>query len=161
MKNNIKTSLFVLWAVMLTACSETGSPDTQTTSQQPGADYTKSRADVVVLSFFDMYCPHCQRSAGDVNQLHSLVQKRGMGGRIAFYAIGRNNTPMEAEMYRTRYHVPFAVIPDRERVISSRFKDFSPPMLIALKKQSENWQEFYRESSIQGKAEQIYQQIQP
>lgn len=159
MKNKIKTSLVILWAALLCSCSPTGTPADSSASQGP--DYRKSNADVVVLSFFDMYCPHCQRSAPDVNQLHAMVQRRGMGGRIAFYAIGRNNTPMEAEMYRKRFNVTYPVLADRDRAISSRFGDFLPPMLIALKKKEGRWQEFYRESKIQGKADQIYRHIQP
>lgn len=64
-------------------------------------------------------------------------------------------------MYRSRFHVPFPVLADRNRQISSRFRDVVPPLLIALKKENGKWQEFYRENRIQGEAAKIYQHIQP
>ncbi|NWK56693.1 hypothetical protein HW115_13805 [Verrucomicrobiaceae bacterium N1E253] len=108
-----------------------------------------------------MYCPHCQRSAGDVNELYAMVQSRGKGRQIAFYAIGKNNSPMEAQLYQKRYKVPFTVLPDKDLQISSRFSKVTPPMLIALKKQGGTWQEYYRVSKIEGNAAGIYPNIQP
>ena len=146
--------------LLLGACAATdtggGPPATG-----PVADYRNSNAEVVVLNFFDMYCPHCQVAAKHVNEVYALTQSRGMGSRIEFYAIGWGNTPMESEMYRTRYKVRYPIVPDRDLSISSRFGKFRPPLVVALRKQGGRWTEFYRIVEVRGKAEEIYARIQP
>ena len=108
------------------------------------AEFLRTNAEVVVVDFFDMYCHTCQSAAPHVNELHALVQKRGLGSKISFYAIGWGNTEMEADLYRTRFRVPFPVIPDRELAISSRYGKFRPPLLLALRREGGNWKEIYR-----------------
>lgn len=131
-------------ALLLVAgcAADGGAPATGSTASQ--ADFLRTNAEVVVVDFFDMYCHTCQSAAPHVNELHALVQKRGLGSKIAFYAIGWGNTEMEADLYRTRFRVPFPVIADRERTISSRYGDFRPPLLIALRREGAGWKEIYR-----------------
>ncbi len=145
-------------AFLISACSQTSSPAPVGTT---GVDYRNSRADVVVLSFFDMYCPQCQKDAKYVNQLHALTRKRGQGSKINFYAIGWNNTPLESEMYRKRFNVNYPVVPDKNRSIAHRFGTVKPPLLIALRKQGGQWKEFYRTNKVRGKSEIIYSKIKP
>jgi len=145
-------------AFLISACSQTNSPAPVGNS---GVDYRNSKADVVVLSFFDMYCPQCQRDAKYVNQLHALTRQRGQGSNINFYAIGWNNTPLEAEMYRKRFNVGYPVVSDKDRAIANRYGTVKPPLLIALRKQGGQWKEFYRTHKIRGKAELIYSNIKP
>ena len=145
--------------VLISSCS-TSTP-TPTPAPSSGVDYRNSRADVVVLNFFDMYCHECQKEAPSVNALHSLVRKKGLGSKINFYAIGWGNSPLEAQMYKKRYHPPFPVIPDRNRAISQRFGKFRPPLLIALRKQGGVWKEFYRTHKVMGKTKSVFTSIQP
>ena len=158
---NAKLALALLWVGILAGCGTPDSGGSAAPAAPPAVDYRNSRAEVVVLSFFDMYCPHCQRTADEVNRLHALVKSRGLGSRIEFFAIGWNNSEMEAEMYRKRFQVPFAVVPDRSRAISSRFGNFRPPLLIALRKEGGTWREFYRTRSLRGDPEAILAKIQP
>jgi thiol-disulfide isomerase/thioredoxin len=126
-----------------TGCStDTGGAMKGSTASQ--AEFLRTDAEVVVVDFFDMYCHTCQTAASHVNDLHGLVRKRGLGSKIAFYAIGWGNTAMEADLYRTRFDVPFPVIPDRERTISLRYGDFRPPLLLALRRDGGGWKEIYR-----------------
>ena len=64
-----------------------------------------------------------------------MVQQRGLGSKIDFYAIGWGNTPMECEMYRKRFDVPLSRRPRPGPSISKRFGKFRPPLMIALRKQ--------------------------
>jgi peroxiredoxin len=147
-------------ALLLGACATTdptSSPAAAGTATGP--DYRKSRADVVVLSFFDMYCHKCQTAASHVNKLHAL--SRQQGADIEFYAIGWGNTPLESEMYRKRYNIPFHIVPDRSLAISRRFGKFRPPLLIALRKEGGEWREFYRVSDVRNKADSIFATIKP
>ncbi len=129
--------------LLMASCANEGSAPVQgSTASQ--AEFLRTDAEVVVVDFFDMYCHTCQTAASHVNELHALVQKCGLGGKIAFYAIGWGNTEMEADLYRTRFGVPFPVIPDRERTISLRYGDFRPPLLLALRRDGGGWKEIYR-----------------
>jgi peroxiredoxin len=151
----------IVLVMMTSSCAGT-SADSSTSNKSDKVnevDYRHSKADVVVLSFFDMYCPHCQKNAKHVNELHAMTQRRSSAQKVDFYAIGWNNTPLEAEMYRKRYHVTYPVVSDRDRSISSRFGKFKPPLLIALKKQGGQWTEFYRVVNIRGDNEKVLHQI--
>ncbi len=154
-------SAFVL-ALLLGACASTDPAATPSASAATtGPDYRNSRADVVVLNFFDMYCHQCQTAASHINKLQELSRQRGYGSRIDFYAIGWGNTPMESEMYRKRFNVPYHIVPDRDLAISRRFGKFRPPLLIALRKQGGQWKEFYRVGDVRNKSEAILNQIKP
>lgn len=144
--------------MMISSCAGT-STEASPSNMTHEADYRRSNADVVVLSFFDMYCPHCQKLAKHVNALHAMTQRRGLAKEIDFYAIGWNNSPLEAEMYRKRYSVTYPVVSDKDRAISARFGTFRPPLLIALKKQGGQWTEFYRVEDVSGKTNEVFAQI--
>ena len=157
MKTRLLSVLII--ALLLGACASTdpgGIPAAPTTS---APDYRNSRADVVVLSFFDMYCHRCQTAAPHVGQIHALSRQHGAD--IDFYAIGRGNTPLESEMYRKRFSVPYHIVPDRDMAISKRFGKFRPPLLIALRKEGGQWKEFYRVTDVRNKAESIFNTIKP
>ena len=154
----------IVFAILISSCAETGTNTSATASSPAGAhgvDYRNSKADVVVLNFFDMYCMHCQKDAKYVNKLHSMIQSRGMGSRIQIYGVGWNNTSLEAEMYRKRFHVSYPVVPDKNRSVASRFGKVRPPLLIALKKEGGVWKEFYRTHKIKGRTNKVLSQIQP
>jgi len=157
-----KLSMMALVSIVISSAIVTSCSESATTSSEvvrPSVDYRKSSADVVVLSFFDMYCSQCQKNAKHVNELHAMTQGQNSAQKVDFYAIGWNNTPLEAEMYRKRYHVSYPVVSDRDRSISSRFGKFKPPLLIALKKQGGQWTEFYRVVNIRGNKEEALIQI--
>lgn len=154
----------IVFAILISSCAETGT-NTSTAASAPvgsqGVDYRNSKADVVVLNFFDMYCMHCQKDAKYVNKLHSMIQRQGMGAKINIYGIGWNNTSLESEMYRKRFHVNYPVVPDKNRVVASRFGKVRPPLIIALKKEGGVWKEFYRTHKIKGRTREVFSQIKP
>jgi peroxiredoxin len=148
-------------ALLLAGCATTGPGESLSPGAGQVADYRNSRAEVVVLSFFDMYCPHCHTAAKHVNQAYDKTRAAGLGSRVEFFAIGWGNTPMECEMYRKRFNVRFKIVPDRDLSISRRFGKFRPPLLVALRKQGGSWSEIYRVGDVRGKADEIYANIQP
>lgn len=143
MIRKILTGLIGVSLVAFSGCAGGGGP-AASGSTAPPSEFLRTGADVAVVDFFDMYCHTCQTAASHVNKLHALVQSRGLGSKIAFYAVGMNNTEMEADLYRTRFKVPFPVIADRERAIASRYGSFKPPLLIALRREGGKWREIYR-----------------
>jgi hypothetical protein len=157
----IRTLIFCLMgsAVLFLSGCTGGGGSTTGGSTTPQSQFLRTDAGVAVVDFFDMYCHTCQNAAAHVNNLHSLVQKRGLGSKISFYAVGVNNSEMEANLYRTRFNVPFPVIADRERTIASRYGDFRPPMLIALRREGGSWKEIYRTSDPMVPPDQILARI--
>ena len=141
MKNWLIGSLAGLAGVLMAGCAANGGGPVATA---PPTDFLRTNAEVAVVDFFDMYCHSCQSAASHVNDLHAEVAKRGLGSKIAFYAIGWGNTEMEADLYRTRFKVPFPVIADRELTISKRYGEFRPPLLLALRREGGTWKEIYR-----------------
>lgn len=71
-------------------------------------------APVLVLEIFSMYCPHCQREAPVVNELYNLLESRGLAGRIKILGVGAGNSPMEVELFRTKFDVPFPLVADQD-----------------------------------------------
>lgn len=147
----------VCW--LLAGCAGPGGGSSAPTG--PVADYRNSRAEVVVLNFFDMYCHTCQTMAPHAKELHQAVQRRGLGSKVEFYAIGWGNTPMECDMYRKRFGVTYQIIPDKDLSISRRFGRFRPPLMIVLRKQGGGWSEIARFKDLRGDKEAILAQITP
>lgn len=150
-----------LLAILLAACS---APSGGTGAELPSGshpDYRDSGAEVVVLNFFDMYCHTCQTMAPHAKELHRMVQQRGLGSRVDFYAIGWGNTPLECEQYRKRFQISYPVIPDRELTIAKRFGRFRPPMMIVLRRQGGGWAEQARLTDLRGDKEALFARISP
>lgn len=70
-------------------------------------------ADVLVIEFFNAYCPTCQRQAPIMNEVFGRVNAvAGMRERVRFFGIGAGNIQREAEMFERRYAVPFPMFAD-------------------------------------------------
>jgi hypothetical protein len=113
----------------------------------------------VVLNFFDMYCHTCQTMAPHSKKLHQMVQQKGLGSRVDFYAIGWGNTPLESEQYRQRFGVDYPVVPDRDLTISKRFGSFRPPLMIVLERRGGSWVEKTRIEDLRGDKEPLLAEI--
>lgn len=146
---------------LVPACTGSSGNPAVPVSQGSYPDYRSSKAEVVVLNFFDMYCHTCQTMAPHSKELYQMVRSRGLGGRVEFYAIGWGNTPLESEQYRQRFHVSYPVIPDRERVIAKRFGKFRPPLMIVLRRQGGQWVEKDRIVDLRGDKEALFARISP
>ena len=151
--------LILLAAALLLGACATPDPGSSGTPSGTAPDYRNSRSQVVVLNFFDMYCHKCQTEASHVNKIHAMARQQGAD--IDFYGIGWGNTPMESEMYRKRFKVPYHIVPDKELTISKRFGSFRPPLLVALRKEGGQWKEFYRTSKTRFKSAEVFEAIKP
>ena len=147
-------ALGLLMASCADSSKKTSTPVSSSPAQGKGLDYRNSKADVVVLNFFDMYCIHCQRDAKHVNELYDRL-KKSRGSKVEFYGIGWGNSPMEVEMYRKRYNVKYPLIPDKDKAISKRFGKVRTPLIVVLKRQNGHFKETLRISKIKNKKDEF------
>lgn len=71
------------------------------------------KARVIVVEVFSMYCPICQAEAENVNELHRLVESdAALKGKVKFLGVGAGNTPFEVNVFREKFNVAFALVPD-------------------------------------------------
>ena len=91
-------------------------------------------AEVLVVEIFSMYCPFCQREAPTINELNTLIDKRGLAGRIKLIGIGAGNSDTEVEIFRKKYNVPFALFSDSAFAVHQRIGQVGTPFFYVLRK---------------------------
>jgi hypothetical protein len=92
------------------------------------------RTQILLIEIFSFYCPHCQRTASQVNDLFNEIQRRSdLNGRIKMIGIGAKNSAFEVDSYRERYRVPFPLFPDRELEMTEKLCTKGTPTFIGFK----------------------------
>lgn len=67
----------------------------------------------VLVEVFNMYCPHCQREAPTVNELHTLLgSMNDEMPAVALIGIGVGNSQFEVDVFRRKYEVTFPLFID-------------------------------------------------
>lgn len=92
------------------------------------------KAEVLVVEIFSMYCPFCQREAPNVDTLHELIDKRGLGNRIKIIGIGAGNSEAEVDIFRKKYAVPFPLFADADFAVHNQVGQVGTPFFYILKK---------------------------
>lgn len=105
---------------------------------QPGEDLDPSAVDaqLVIVEFLNIYCPHCQRQASRVNGLYDLIQQKGWGHRVKMLGFGASNTDEEVEGYVRHYRVPFPVVPDYRLKCAEILGAVYTPYFVAIQRLS-------------------------
>jgi thiol-disulfide isomerase/thioredoxin len=103
------------------------------------------KAPVLIIQVFSFYCPHCQRTASQVNDLYQMIQARpDMKENIKMIGIGVTNSTFEVDTYKERYSVPFPLFSDQSVEISEKLGVKGTPTFIGLKKNARGFHEqFY------------------
>jgi len=106
---------------------------------------TQINSPVLIIEVFNMYCPHCQRSAPFVNDLFQTIQGRtDLKQKIKIIGIGIGNSPYEVDLFKKKYGVPFPLVPDQDGSISKMLGASSTPTFIGAKINSDGTTEqFY------------------
>ena len=92
------------------------------------------KARVVIIEVFSFYCPHCQRTAAQINDLYRMIEGRAdLKGKIKMIGIGAKNSAYEIDAYQERYHVPFPLFPDEDMEITEKLSVKGTPTFIGVK----------------------------
>jgi thiol-disulfide isomerase/thioredoxin len=103
------------------------------------------KAQVVIIEVFSFYCPHCQRTAAQINDLYQMIEKRtDLKGKIKMIGIGAKNSAYEVDAYKERYQVPFPLFPDEDMAITEKLSVKGTPTFIGVKVNGKgNQKQFY------------------
>ncbi len=103
------------------------------------------KARVLIIEVFSFYCPHCQRTAAQINDLYQMIEGRAdLKGKIKMIGIGAKNSAYEVDAYKERYHVPFPLFPDEDMGITEKIGVKGTPTFIGVKVDGKgNQRQFY------------------
>jgi thiol-disulfide isomerase/thioredoxin len=103
------------------------------------------KAQVLIIEVFSFYCPHCQRTAAQINDLYRMIEGRAdLKGKIKMIGIGAKNSAYEVDAYKERYQVPFPLFPDEEMEITEKLGLKGTPTFIGVKVDGKgNQKQFY------------------
>jgi peroxiredoxin len=110
------------------------------------------KAQVLIIEVYSFYCPHCQRSADQVNELYRKIQETpDLKEKVKMIGIAVTNGAYEVDAYRKRYKVPFPLFADASMEISQKLGVKGTPTFIGVKIKGKGYQErfYFSEGGIE------------
>jgi len=93
---------------------------------------SKINAKTVILVAFSMYCPHCQREAPVLNELHALIQSRGLADDVKLIGVGIGNSNFEVQVFRDKYATTFPLFSDPDFTVNKEIGEVGTPFFYVL-----------------------------
>jgi len=139
-------------AFELPAPSDKASQDYLGVSGTGAFKITDIKATVVIIEVFNMYCPHCQKEAPQVNELYQAIHDDpALNSKIKLIGIGVGNTPYEVDLFREKYGVLFPLFPDQEMTIGRMLSITGTPTFIGARLDPDgSHRKFYFKSGYMG-----------
>lgn len=106
-------------------------------TEQKSYSLNSIRAEFILIEFFSIYCPVCQKHADRFNDLHRLIEKDDLISRsMKMIGIGTGNNTNEIEYYKKYFNITFPCISDPDFKIHKTFKEPRTPLLILVDKRT-------------------------
>lgn len=99
----------------------------------------QTKAQAVILVVFSMYCPFCQKEAPELNKMHTLINAKGLSGKIKLVGLGAGNSPFEVNVFREKFSTPFPLIPDQDFAAYKLLGQVGTPFYYVLKRQGDGF----------------------
>jgi len=93
------------------------------------------QASVIIVEYFNKYCPHCQRQAPIMNELYqTILQDEALKSQVKMIGIGSGNNAKQIELFRQEKNIPFPLIPDDQFILHDEVGRPRTPFIILMKK---------------------------
>lgn len=93
------------------------------------------QASVIIVEYFNKYCPHCQRQAPILNELYQAIQQDPeLKAKVKMLGIGSGNNAKQVELFRQEKSIPFPLIPDDLFILHDEVGRPKTPFTILFKK---------------------------
>jgi len=88
---------------------------------------------ILIIEFYSMYCPHCQRAAPRVNQLYDrIMQDPRLRSQVKLIGVAVGNTTYEIDIFRQTYGIRFPLFADRARTVSKSLGVLRTPTFFGI-----------------------------
>lgn len=92
-------------------------------------------AKLVLVEFYSMYCPVCQRQAPRTNKIYKVIQDDPVLNKdIKVIGVGLTNKQQEIDIYKKTFRVDFPLIADPEKAIAEKTGIKDIPMTVLVDK---------------------------
>lgn len=110
----------------------------------PFGQVFEGEADVVVLTFYDLYCVACQQSADNFSAAHAAIEDAFPDSNIQMTGVGLGDTAFELKVFQRRYALPYTSLPDPEKSFEEPFSIRGTPTILAFRRDGGDCIEIYR-----------------
>jgi len=91
-------------------------------------------AKIILVEFFNKYCPHCQQQTPILNVLFEKIQQdAALKSHVKMLGIGTGNSQRQLDIYRAEKHIPFPLFPDAQYVFHDEIGRPKTPFIVLVK----------------------------
>ncbi|MGA2515203.1 MAG: TlpA family protein disulfide reductase [Thermodesulfobacteriota bacterium] len=88
----------------------------------------------VLIKIFNLYCPICQSTVATMGEIYRQIENNpDLKGKLKLIGIGTGNSPLEIEVFKENYNVPFPIFPDEDFKIHQALGEVRIPFFIAVR----------------------------
>jgi peroxiredoxin len=124
--------------IVLSAPEKTSEKEYLGLSAKNSFKVSQIKTDLLIIEFFSMYCPYCQKEAPNVNELYRIISERaGLKNKVKIIGIGAGNTPFEVDVFRQQYNIQFPVFSDESFSAHKVVGEVRTPHFFVIRRSSD------------------------